>query len=260
MKPRAALLARCFAFCAAFPLIALACGGKTATIDDPGNGGSGGSSGSTSGGSGSTSGGSTSSGGETSSSSTGGSTSGGGSTSSGGVTSSTSGGGGSSSGTVYLCPPTLPTSGTYCDANGLTCRDPGGGCGPVCTCSNNTWVCDAPPCPAPVCPPSPPYGGVACSPNGFTCDGSNTNWGYCPPSCTCTNGTWLCADPSCPPPVCPPTQPNEYSQCLAVGESCYYPYGCGSATCDCQSPGTWFCTIGDCADAGVTIDAEGPDF
>jgi hypothetical protein len=29
--------------------------------------------------------------------------------------------------------------------------------------------------------------------------------------------------------------------------------------CDCQSPGSWFCTIGDCADAGIFVDAEGPD-
>jgi hypothetical protein len=150
-------------------------------------------------------------------------------------------------------------SGTYCDANGLVCHVPGGGCGPVCTCDNYQWVCDALPCPPPVCPSSPPVPGTACSPDGFMCNGPN--WGDCPPSCTCENGAWQCVYPSCPVSLCPPTPPSEYSQCPVVGQSCDYPQGCGTTICDCQSPGAWFCSVGDCVDAGsITVDAEGPDF
>jgi hypothetical protein len=154
-----------------------------------------------------------------------------------------------------LCPPSPPAGGSMCGDPGLTCGSQNWGyCSPECTCtSNGFWSCLYPPCPPPppACPPTPPPQGSACYPSGTTCGPANFG-GYCSPTCTCDNGAWYCSYPPCPPPPpCPPTQPNEYSQCYDVGQSCAYYYGCSSAYCTCQSPGAWFCSIGDCADAGV---------
>jgi hypothetical protein len=157
------------------------------------------------------------------------------------------------------CPPSPPVGGSPCGDPGLNCGSANYGyCAPDCTCtSNGYWSCNYPPCPPPICPSMPPPQGSACYENGLTCGPQNFG-GYCAPTCTCENGAWNCSYPPCPPPPpCPITQPNEYSQCYIVGQSCYYSYGCSSALCTCQSPGSWFCSIGDCADAGV-VDASSP--
>jgi hypothetical protein len=112
-------------------------------------------------------------------------------------------------------------------------------------------VCDVD---AGVCPPSAPPEGSYCGDNGLSCP--SYFGGYCPPQVVCENNQWTYLYPPCPPPPpCPMTQPGDYTQCFDVGQSCFYSYGCGSAYCQCQNPGSWFCTIGDCVDGGGWADA-----
>jgi hypothetical protein len=143
---------------------------------------------------------------------------------------------------------------------GLYCNGSNWGyCAPQCSCTNGTWNCIYPGCPVLVCPPSPPPQGSACQENGFMCGPQNFG-GYCSPTCTCDNGAWNCTYPPCPPPPpCPATQPGEYSQCFEVGQECSYYYGCSSAYCTCETPGSWFCSVGNCEggiddDGGIGVD------
>jgi hypothetical protein len=152
---------------------------------------------------------------------------------------------------VLQCRP-LPgcSSNSYCPA--------GDGCN-YCTCYGDNWGCTDIACEVDGggggCPLYPPPDGSYCAPNGLQCNASFV--GYCPPVCTCLNGSWSCSYPPCPPPpppppACPPTPPSEYSQCYVAGQYCAYPAPyCGGTACQCQYPGTWVCnTVVGCPDGG----------
>jgi len=124
------------------------------------------------------------------------------------------------------------------------------------------------------CPtPSAVSGGAACTTPGLTCQSALTDvCGSGAESCTCTNGTWACAEPGieCPPPPGCPAQGT-----VQPGERCDYPaqtscnatatvYGCGGAvagyvSCSCAPPAAgrgypeWQCEgtppTPDCTDA-----------
>jgi hypothetical protein len=109
----------------------------------------------------------------------------------------------------------------------------------------------------PGCPfSSPPRQGSACAPNGQTCDPLSDGYGWCGPTCSCSNGAWNCVDASscsCPPDVLPYFWMTE--GCYDVGQQCDYQTGC--TTCACQalmgaSRGSWNCAS-TCLDAGAPL-------
>jgi hypothetical protein len=65
--------------------------------------------------------------------------------------------------------------------------------------------------------------------------------GGCAPECACMGGRWACLYPPCLQTMCPASAPAQYSQCYDVGLACPYP---NIGTCNCESPGTWFCNTG----------------
>jgi hypothetical protein len=156
-----------------------------------------------------------------------------------------------------ICPGTAPEG--ECSTNGLTCSygDNGGGCGITCSCENNQWLCEAPPCTSPVCPANAPPAGSTCDSEGEQC-----SWGdfeQCgTETCECEGGTWSCDGISCPPMSCPPAMPQNESACDSVGAVCNYPTAdsCGLVECNCWPSGIWGCAD-DCEDAGSgTADAN----
>jgi hypothetical protein len=257
--PRASFL---IPFLATVALAGTACGGRFVGGPNP-EGDDGGSSSSSGGSSGGSSSGSGSSSGIGSSSS-----SGGGSGSSSGISSSSSSGGGSgsssggssSSSGGGVCPP-VPGEGpcSYGEQCGY-----GTGCGAEdCSCdSSGNWQCVTPVCPPPECPPGAPSSGTSCEYEGQSC-GYGSNGGGCGETCECNaffGGTdagsleWQCYADPCPPPVCPPTAPNEGTACSSIGSYCYYPDDagvCTGETCQCDPSGIWSCSFGDFCDAGA---------
>ncbi|MDP3275112.1 MAG: hypothetical protein Q8Q09_07935 [Deltaproteobacteria bacterium] len=140
-----------------------------------------------------------------------------------------------------LCPTELPSNGTRCPREFLTCEygdDPRSSCRPSANCSMGAWTVQVPRCP-PVTPPAmcpatrEAASGQSCTMMGSVC-------AYQGLTCTCTNCRsfpvggcsgpvqWRCEAPSAQP-NCPPAQPNLGSACAVNGTRCGY---------DCEATGT----------------------
>jgi hypothetical protein len=135
----------------------------------------------------------------------------------------------------------------------------GSGCNAVqCSCdAQGGWICASNSCPPPECPPGAEPG-AACSSSGQFC-AYPSNGGGCGLECTCENAggalEWTCYAPPCPPPICPPSEPQPGTACSfpGAGNACDYPEdgGCGFVECDCDPSGIWSCSTGICVDAGA---------
>jgi hypothetical protein len=102
----------------------------------------------------------------------------------------------------------------------------------------------------------PPRSGQTCTAEGLSCTGQDYGYGWCPPACTCTGGTWSCVPSTC---SCPADSLPYFfmtEPCYQAGQQCDYQAGCTSCTCrgygGDAGPFGWSCTS-TCRDAGEPL-------
>jgi hypothetical protein len=143
------------------------------------------------------------------------------------------------------CPPSLPSTGTGCSNEGLSCTYPTTCGSAYAGCKGGVWYASTPTCPPPpMCPISEPAPGTPCDPAlGKSCSWSNAcgsvDYGSCDPTtarwqiaATCSGG-------------CPATEPTAGSTCASTA-TCNYVNSCGGTDTARCTGGRWLFSIGPC--------------
>lgn len=148
-----------------------------------------------------------------------------------------------------VCPPYLPSIGSYCSAP-MKCAY-GNSCGSTdvayCDVAGGRWNVSIGPCTG-SCPATLPKDGTSCS-GAAKCDYwkscGTSDFAYCDKTGKWRVSTSPCPPPPPPPPSCPTTMPKEGTACASYS-SCAWNNGCGALTYGYCEGGSWWLSDSGC--------------